>query len=99
MEPLLIGESSRYRSDLAVELANRSAGLHRSLPYGVRSAIAELVRSMKCPGENDLDGRGLLRRSQAERDPAVSHRLVVGEVLSAPGFERGQVKAARRGIP
>ena len=43
MEPLLIGESSRHRgalTDLAVELAAKSAGFRRSLPEGVLAALA-----------------------------------------------------------
>jgi hypothetical protein len=41
MEPLLISESSKHRTartDLAVELAARSAGFRRSLPPGVAAA-------------------------------------------------------------
>ncbi len=51
MEPLLIGETSRHRTaltDLAVELAARAAGFRRSLPEGVLSALADLVRAMNC---------------------------------------------------
>ena len=46
MEPLLIAEGSRHRgelTDLAVEAAARSAGFRRSLPDGVRTALADLV--------------------------------------------------------
>lgn len=41
MEPLLIAEGSRHRgelTDLAIEVAARSAGFRRSLPDGVRTA-------------------------------------------------------------
>ena len=51
MEPLLIAEGSRHRgelTDLAVEVAARSAGFRRSLPDGVRMALADLVRAMNC---------------------------------------------------
>jgi hypothetical protein len=48
MEPLLIAEGSRHRgelTDLAIEVAARSAGFRRSLSDGVRTALAELVRA------------------------------------------------------
>ncbi|MGH8614786.1 MAG: hypothetical protein ACREYF_22855 [Gammaproteobacteria bacterium] len=48
MEPLLVGETSRHRTaltDLAVELAARAAGFRRSLPEGVLSALAGLLRA------------------------------------------------------
>lgn len=59
MEPLLIGEGSRHRAgltDLAIELAARSAGLKRSLPEGVRSALGDLVRAMNCYYSNLIEG-------------------------------------------
>jgi Fic family protein len=59
MEPLLIGESSRKRgevTDLAVELAAKSSGFRRSLPSGVVTALAGLVRSMNCYYSNLIEG-------------------------------------------
>jgi len=59
MEPLLIPEGSRFRgklTDLAVELAARSAGFRRSLPKGVTAALAGLVRSMNCYYSNLIEG-------------------------------------------
>src|SRR5262245_35168498 len=59
MAPLLIGEGSRHRAeltDLAIELAARSAGFRRSLPTGIGSALAELVRSMNCYYSNLIEG-------------------------------------------
>ena len=59
MEPMLIRESSRHRgglTDLAVELAARSAGFKHSLPDGVRTALADLVRSMNCYYSNLIEG-------------------------------------------
>ena len=59
MEPLLIRESSRHRgalTDLAVELAARSAGFRRSLPQGVLTALADLVRAMNCYYSNLIEG-------------------------------------------
>jgi Fic family protein len=59
MEPLLIGEGSRKRGevvDLAVDLAAKSAGFRRSLPAGVVTALADLVRSMNCYYSNLIEG-------------------------------------------
>lgn len=59
MEPLYIGESSPHRghlNDLAIELAARSAGFRRSLPEGIRVALADLVRSMNCYYSNLIEG-------------------------------------------
>jgi Fic family protein len=59
MEPLLIRETSRHRgalTDLAVELAARSAGFRRSLPHGVLTALADLVRAMNCYYSNLIEG-------------------------------------------
>ena len=59
MEPMLLGEGSRYRTqltDLAVELAGKSAGFRRSLPNGVRAALADLVRAMNCYYSNLIEG-------------------------------------------
>ncbi len=59
MEPLLVGESSTHRAaltDLAVELAAKSAGFRRSLPGGVLTALADLVRAMNCYYSNLIEG-------------------------------------------
>ena len=59
MEPLLLSEGSRHREaliDLAVELAARSAGFRRSLPEGVLTALADLVRAMNCYYSNLIEG-------------------------------------------
>ncbi len=59
MEPLKIGENARSRvalSDLAVELAAKSTGLHRALPPGITTALAALVRSMNCYYSNLIEG-------------------------------------------
>lgn len=59
MEPLLVTESSKHRTgltDLAVELAARSAGFRRSLPVGVLTALADLVRAMNCYYSNLIEG-------------------------------------------
>ena len=59
MEPLLIAEGSRHRAgltDLAIELAARSAGLSQSLPSGVHASLATLVRAMNCYYSNLIEG-------------------------------------------
>src|ERR671914_182226 len=59
MEPLLIAEGSPYRgelTDIAIEVAARSAGFRRSLPDGVRTALADLVRAMNCYYSNLIEG-------------------------------------------
>jgi len=59
MEPMLVSESSRHRTvltDLAIELASRSAGFRRSLPDGVLTALADLVRAMNCYYSNLIEG-------------------------------------------
>lgn len=59
MEPVRISEGSRHRgelADLAVELAARSAGFRHSLPQGVLTALADLVRAMNCYYSNLIEG-------------------------------------------
>jgi len=59
IEPLLIRESARQRAELAdmvAELAGRAAGFRRSLPGGVLSALADLVRAMNCYYSNLIEG-------------------------------------------
>ena len=59
MESLVIAEGSRHRgelTDLTVEVAARSAGSRRSLPDGVRTALADLVRAMNCCYSNLIEG-------------------------------------------
>jgi Fic family protein len=59
MEPMLIGESSRFRgplTDLALELGKRSAGFCRSVPDRMLGTLADLVRSMNCYYSNLIEG-------------------------------------------
>jgi Fic family protein len=56
---MLIAESSGKRgplADLALEVAQQSAGLRASLPAGVTKALADLVRSMNCYYSNLIEG-------------------------------------------
>jgi Fic family protein len=59
MEPLVIGETAKERgelTDLAIDLAVRATGFRRSLPDGVRGALADLVRAMNCYYSNLIEG-------------------------------------------
>ena len=59
IEPLLIGETSRFRdqlTDLALELAQRSSGFRRSLPTNLTASLADLVRAMNCYYSNLIEG-------------------------------------------
>jgi Fic family protein len=59
MEPLLIGGDSKHRpelTDMAVELAQKSAGFRRSLPDSLTSSLASLVRAMNCYYSNLIEG-------------------------------------------
>ena len=59
MEPLLIEQASRHRvglTDLALELGQRSAGFHRSLPASLLMSLADLVRTMNCYYSNLIEG-------------------------------------------
>ncbi len=59
MEPLVLGEGSRHRAaltDLTLELAQRSAGFHRSLPASLLTSLATLVRAMNCYYSNLIEG-------------------------------------------
>jgi Fic family protein len=59
MEPLLIDQASRHRAgltDLALDLAQKSAGFHRSLPASMLTSLADLVRMMNCYYSNIIEG-------------------------------------------
>ena len=59
MEPLLLAEGSEHRSgltDLALELAQKSAGFRRSLPESFLTSLADLVRAMNCYYSNLIEG-------------------------------------------
>jgi Fic family protein len=59
MMPLLISEGSSHRKDLtdmAMDLAARASGLRCSVPEGIRSELANLVRAMNCYYSNLIEG-------------------------------------------
>jgi hypothetical protein len=85
MEPLLVAEGSRHRTsltDLAIELAGRSAGLRRSLPAGVVRALVDLVRAMKCYYSNLIEGHDTPQQpDRRARHPPRRHRAGAQERL------------------
>lgn len=59
IEPLLVSENSRHRSelaDLAITLTDKSASLRSSLPPKIMVALATIVRSMNCYYSNLIEG-------------------------------------------
>jgi hypothetical protein len=57
MEPLLLGP--RYRpelTDLAFDLAQKSAAFRAGLPAGILPSLSDLVRSMNCYYSNLIEG-------------------------------------------
>jgi hypothetical protein len=59
MEPLVLSGGSKHRpalNDLSIELATASAGFCRSMPNGVVTALADLVRAMNCYYSNLIEG-------------------------------------------
>jgi Fic family protein len=58
MDPLLIGAGSRHRglTDLAFDLAQKSAGFRRSLPPSLLTSLAALVRGTNCYYSNLIEG-------------------------------------------
>src|ERR1700760_3728980 len=59
MEPLVLGEGSSHRgplTDLALELAQRSAAFKSSLPPSLLTSLATLVRAMNCYYSNLIEG-------------------------------------------
>lgn len=59
MDPLTIADGSRHRgplNDLALELAQKSAGFRRSLPPAVSASLSDLVRATNCYYSNRIEG-------------------------------------------
>ena len=99
MEPLLISETARQRGelvDLAVELAQRSAGFRKSLPDGVMRALADLVRSMNCYYSNLIEGHDThpidierALKNDYSADPEKARPAAGGEgAYRRPGMDR-----------
>jgi Fic family protein len=59
MEPMVISDGALQRAaltDLALDLAQKSAGFRRSLPESLLASLADLVRSMNCYYSNLIEG-------------------------------------------
>jgi hypothetical protein len=88
IEPLLVRESSPRRTaltDLAVELSARAAGFRRSLPAGVLSALADLVRAMNCYYSNLIEGH--------DTHPVDIERALKGDYSAEPAKRDLQLEA------
>lgn len=87
-EPFLLSESSRFRSeltDLAIDLAARSAAFRRSLPSGTHSALADLVRAMNCYYSNLIEGHNT--------HPIDIERALKGDLSADQGRRNLQLEA------
>ena len=105
MEPLVLSDGSRHRarlSDLAVELAGASAGFRRSLPPGVITPLADLVRAMNCYYSNLIEGHAT-HPVDIERALAGEYSREATGLLEEVAHERpdrgrlGEQSAHRRG--
>jgi Fic family protein len=88
MEPLIISEGARQRielTDLALELAQRAAGFRKSLPEGVVTALASLVRSMNCYYSNLIEGH--------DTHPVDIERALKNDYSPDPGKRNLQLEA------
>ena len=88
MEPLLVGEGSPHRpalNELAVELAAKSAGFRRSMPEGVVTALANLVRAMNCYYSNLIEGH--------DTHPVDIERALHNDYSDDPGKRNLQLEA------
>lgn len=70
MEPMLPPEGVKRLEDLALELAEKAAGLASRLPPAVRLRVGDLVRSMNCYYSNLIEGHDTHPR---DIDRALSH--------------------------
>lgn len=88
MEPLCIRDGSRHRADLtdmAVELAMQSTGFRRSLPDGLVTALATLVRAMNCYYSNLIEGH--------DTHPVDIERALKDDYSTDPGKRNLQLEA------
>ena len=88
MEPSQVSEDSPHRpelTELAVELAAKSAGLRRSLPEGAIAALADLVRVMNCYYSNLIEGH--------DTHPVDIERALRNDYSDEPGKRNLQLEA------
>ncbi len=85
---MLVPEGAPQRArlaDLTVDLAARSAGFRRSLPEGVLTALADLVRAMNCYYSNLIEGH--------DTHPADIERALNGDYSAEPETRDLQIEA------
>jgi Fic family protein len=83
-----ISETSRHRevlTDLSIELAAHSTGFRRSLPAGVLTALADLVRAMNCYYSNLIEGH--------DTHPVDIERAMKGDYSANPEQRNLQLEA------
>ena len=88
MGPLLIAEESRHPAeltDLVVELVGQSAGFRRSLPDGVLTGLATLVRATNCYYSNLIEGHNT--------HPVDIERALEGDYSTEPEQRNLQLEA------
>ena len=88
MEPLIIGDSAKTKfelSDLVVDLSGKSNGFRRSLPDGIATSLADLVRSMNCYYSNLIEGH--------DTHPVDIERALKGDYSNDPEKRNLQLEA------
>jgi Fic family protein len=88
MEPTLLSEESRRRAgltDLAIDLAQKSAGFRRSLPASMLVSLAQLVRAMNCYYSNLIEGH--------DTHPIEIERAINGDYSNDPKKRDLQLEA------
>lgn len=87
-EPLMVSDGSPLRrelGDLALTLAERSAGFRSSLPPSIAAALGDLVRSMNCYYSNLIEGHNT--------HPVDIERALAGDYSANPGKRNLQLEA------
>jgi len=88
IEPILLAEGSRYRAelaDLALEVGMKAAAFRASLPVGVRTALAQLVRAMNSYYSNLIEGH--------DTHPVEIERALAGDYSADPEKRNLQLEA------
>ena len=88
MEPLKIGDAAKNKFellDLVVDLSGKSNGFRRSLPDGIATSLADLVRSMNCYYSNLIEGH--------DTHPVDIERALKGDYSKDPEKRNLQLEA------
>ena len=92
MEPLQLGPGSPHQpalTELTLELAAKSAGFQRSMPDGVVTALANLVRAMNCCYSNLIEGHNT--------HPVDIERALRDDYSDDPGMRNLQLEGGAHG--